>query len=39
MSLMGQKLYKIDKNIIALNEFDDYYNKFVCKDLYEELPN
>jgi len=29
-----EKLYKINKKIIALNGFDDYYNKFACKDLY-----
>jgi hypothetical protein len=38
MSDQCEKLYKINKKIIALNGFDDYYNKFVCKDLYEELP-
>jgi hypothetical protein len=33
-----EKLYKINKKIIALNGFDDYYNKFACKGLYKELP-
>ena len=36
--MLNEKLYKNSKKIIALNGFDDYYNKFVCKDLYEELP-
>jgi len=38
ISTPGEKLYKINKKIIALNGFDDYYNKFACKDLYKELP-
>jgi len=35
---LGEKIYKINKKIIALNGFDDYYNKFACKGLYKELP-
>ena len=26
-------MHKFIKKIIALNRFDDYYNKFGCKDL------
>jgi len=29
---LGQKLFKFDKNVIAHNEFDDYYKKFSCND-------
>jgi len=27
-----QKIFKIDKNVIARSGFDDYYKKFSCKD-------
>ena len=38
MSGLGEKLYRNDKKIIALNGFDDQYNEFGYKDLSEELP-
>jgi hypothetical protein len=32
MSALARKIYKFDKKIIAVNEFDDYYKKFTYKD-------
>jgi hypothetical protein len=34
MPHIGQKLQKFGEKVIAINGFDDYYNKFDCRNYW-----